>query len=75
MQQDHPREKMVSKKNFALPAVFLRIIKELTIKRKRMLRAEENKMEIHVAAFSVTSTPDVLVILGTVYVVGVLENF
>ncbi len=65
---------MVSKKNVALRAVFLRIFKELTLKRTRMLRAEENKMEIHAAAFSVISTPDVLVILGTVHVVGVLEK-
>jgi hypothetical protein len=32
-------------------------------------------MEIHAAAFSVISTPDVLVILGTVDVVDALKNF
>jgi len=41
----------------------------------RMLRVEENSIEIHAAGFLVISTPDVLVILGTVDVVGVLEKF
>jgi hypothetical protein len=66
---------MGNKKNVALRADSLRIIKEFSKKNDNAIRAEENKTATHAMAFLTFSKPGALGVLGVLGILGVLGAF